>query len=99
MTISGQDIKLSSGAAVAEHLITWPMALATAVWLSGILSSAHLFGPDSPWQRVLDQLASPTNGISLLIAQLGQMWHSSNIRDKIAVANGTSDPKSEGAKS
>lgn len=70
------------------------MALAVLVWLAGILASARLWGPESPWQRLLEQLASPTTGLPLVIAQLGQMWHSRNVRAQLR-PEGTSPPSSQ----
>ncbi len=84
--LNGEPIKTPSQAAVAEHLVTIPMAFAVLALILGGITAAGYFEPDAPTQKLLLYI---TAGLPLLCAQLGQMWHSRNVRNKIAVANGT----------
>ena len=89
MTINGEEVKMPSKAAVAEHVLTVPMALAVFAFLCGAIAAAGFFPHDSPTQKLLLYIVS---GMPLLIAQLGQLWHSRNVRNKMAFANGA-EPK------
>lgn len=84
MTIMGQEVKVPSKAAVVEHFVTLPMFLAAIAAACGWVASAAFFGPTSPWQKLLLSIAT---GMPLLSTQLGQIWHSRNIRQKVATAN------------
>ncbi len=84
--LNGQEITAPSKAAVAEHLVTIPMAFAVLALILGGITAAGYFPPDSPTQKLLLYI---TAGLPLLCAQLGQMWHSRNIRNKVAIANGS----------
>ncbi len=90
--LNGQEITTPTPAAVAEHLITIPMAFAVLALVLGGITAAGYFAPDSPTQKLLLYI---TAGLPLLCAQLGQMWHSRNVRNKMNIANGEMSPKSE----
>lgn len=86
--VTGEDLKAPYIApqrtAVMEHLVTLPMALALLAFFCGAVAAAGYFPHDSPTQKLLLYIVS---GMPMLIAQLGQMWHSRNIRNKVAIAN------------
>jgi hypothetical protein len=84
--INGEQIVIPSKAAVAEHVFTLPMALAVFAFFCGAIAAAGFFPHDSAAQKLLLYIVS---GMPLLIAQLGQLWHSRNVRNKISVANGS----------
>ncbi len=88
MTINGEEVKMPSAAAVVEHLMTLPMALAAVSTACGWVAASSFFEIGSPWQKLLLQVAT---GMPLLIAQLGQMWHSENVRNKMTIANNATD--------
>lgn len=100
MTFAGEDIKapfiVPNKAAVAEHIVTLPMAFAFVAFLCGSLAAAGFWEPDSPWFRLLMGFSV---GLPPLATQLGQMWHSRNIRDKVATANANANgaPTTDGA--
>lgn len=72
--------------AVVEHVFTLPMALAVVAALCGWVASSHFFPDSSPWKSLLEKVST---GMPLLVAQLGQLWHSQNIRTKVEIANRT----------
>lgn len=74
--------------AVAEHVFTLPMALAMLATVCGWVAGSHFFPESSPWKALLEKIST---GMPILIAQAGQLWHSHNIRNKVAIANGTAN--------
>ena len=91
MTYNGEEITMPSKAAVAEHVFTLPMALAVFAFFCGAIAAAGFFSHDSPPQKLLLYIVS---GMPLLIAQLGQLWHSRNVRNKMGLANGSPENQS-----
>lgn len=78
----------SAPIAVVEHVLTLPMALAVIATVCGWIASSHFFPDSSPWKALLEKIST---GMPMLIAQAGQLWHSHNIRSKVAIANGTAN--------
>lgn len=93
--LSGEPIRAPSRAAVAEHLFTLPMAIAIVAWICGRIAAAGFFGIDSPWHKLMFDISTNT---APLIAQLGQLWHSRNVRNKMAIANGAESVDARAAK-
>ncbi len=89
--LTGEDIKApfiapATPSAVVEHAFTIPMAIGVAGSVLAVVAAAGFWSPSSPWSHLLTGLSALS---STLAVQLGQMWHSRNIRDKVAIANGT----------
>jgi len=82
--LSGEEITVPSKSAVAEHVFTFPMALALIATVCGWVAESSFFARESPWQRLLMHIST---GTPLLVAQLGQLWHSQNVRNKMGIAN------------
>lgn len=91
--LNGEEIKTPSPGAVVEHVFTLPMALAAVATICGWVAASDFFAVSSSWQKLLVHISA---GTPMLIAQLGQMWHSRNVRNKMAIANGAkAEPKPE----
>jgi hypothetical protein len=88
--LNGQPIAMPSKAAVGEHLITLPMAIAVLAFICSAVAAAGYFGQDSPNQKMLLYFSA---GLPLLSTQLAQIWHSRNVRNKMMVANQTTPPE------
>ena len=84
MTFNGEEIKVPSPSAVSEHVFTFPMALAVLATMCGWVADSSFFAHESAWQRLLSHVST---GMPLLIAQLGQLWHSRNVKNKMGIAN------------
>lgn len=95
--ITGEDIKApfiapKTPSAVIEHAFTVPMAIGVTGSVLSVIAAAGFWAPSSPWLHLLTGMSALC---STLAAQLGQMWHSRNIRDKVAIANGTTTNNNE----
>jgi hypothetical protein len=88
--LNGQELKMPTPVAVVEHIATVPMFIAALASLCGWIAAAGYFAAESPNQRLLLQLSA---GLPLLSTQLAQMWHSRNVRNKMAVANRATPPQ------
>jgi hypothetical protein len=89
--LNGEEIKMPSKSAVAEHVFTFPMALAVVATLCGWIAESSFFSRESPWQRLLMHIST---GTPMLVAQLGQLWHSQNVLNKMGIANGEASDQS-----
>ncbi len=90
--LNGQEVRMPTTAAVVEHVFTLPMALAIVATACGWVALSNFFVTESPWQKLLQQVST---GMPLLIAQLGQMWHSTNVRNKMGIGNAADTQESK----